>query len=29
LEYAAPDSKYDFKGGQACDVGFRVIVPAK
>jgi formylglycine-generating enzyme required for sulfatase activity len=28
LEYVTPDSKYDFKG-QACDVGFRVIVPAK
>jgi formylglycine-generating enzyme required for sulfatase activity len=28
-DYVAPDSKYDFKGGRACDVGFRVIVPAK
>ncbi|MCJ7728771.1 MAG: formylglycine-generating enzyme family protein, partial [Sedimentisphaerales bacterium] len=28
LEYVTPDSKYDFKG-QDCDVGFRVIVPAK
>jgi formylglycine-generating enzyme required for sulfatase activity len=27
-EYARPDSKHTFKG-RACDVGFRVVVPAK
>ena len=28
-KYAYPDSKYQFKGIKACDVGFRIIVPAK
>jgi formylglycine-generating enzyme required for sulfatase activity len=27
-EYASPDSKYQFKT-QACDVGFRIVIPAK
>ncbi|MFZ2148883.1 MAG: SUMF1/EgtB/PvdO family nonheme iron enzyme [Sedimentisphaerales bacterium] len=27
-EYISPASKYEFKA-QACDVGFRIVIPAK